>query len=114
MAGPGLQEARLSELHARALRLGDALRAVWSVPMPVAIDPPTRAHAALARLTAATQLMETISWLLVRHAGGTTVTQWHAGSAPAPRGLTGERATVAAAIDALYAQVVAIDRGSEA
>lgn len=107
-----LQGARLTELHTEALRLGDAMRAALARPVNVEGNAATRAHAAMARITAATQLMETISWLLVRHAGGSTPTRWHAGR-HAPRGLTGERAMVAAAIDRLYARIVAIDQGSE-
>ncbi|TRW15106.1 hypothetical protein [Glacieibacterium frigidum] len=109
----GLQEARLAELHTRALRLRDAWSAAWSGLVPVPGDAPTRAHAALARLAASTQLMEAISWLLVRHAGDATPTRRHAG-AHAPRGLTGERATVAAAIDRLYGEILALDAGHEA
>lgn len=112
MAVSGVQEARLAALHTRALRLRDALQAAWSGPVPVPGDAATRAQAAHARLTAATQLMETISWLLVRHAGDVTPRRWHAGTRP-PRGLTGERATVAVAIDRLYAEVLAIDAGHE-
>lgn len=105
-----LQEGRLMELHAEALHLGDAMRAAFAQPARVHGDAALRASAAMARLNAATQLMEAISWLLVRHAGGTAPTCWHVGASRG-HGLTGDRATVAARIDNLYARIIAIDAG---
>ena len=110
MAETTLQGADLDSLHLAALSLRDAARVAFATPEPAA-RPATRAHAELARLTAATQLNEVISWLLVRHAGRALSLCWHVGGAQASRGLTGERAKVAAAIDRLYARIIAIDAG---
>lgn len=101
-------------MHARALRLGDTLRTVWPGNAPLAGDAPVRAQTAMTRLAAATQLMETISWLLIRHAGDARPSRWHAGRCTVPRCVTGERATVAAAIDRLYAEIIAIDESPAA
>ena len=112
MARSALQGAYLDSLHAAALGLRDAARAAFATA-EAAADPATRARHELARLNAATQLNEMISWLLVRHASRALPLRWHVGSAPGSRGLTGDRATVAAAIDRLYARIIAIDAGDE-
>ena len=110
MAQTALQGADLDSLHAAALRLRDAARVAFANPEPAA-DPVTRARHELARLDAATQLNEMISWLLVRHAGRALPLRWHVGSTRSAYGLTGERAIVAAAINRLYARIIAIDAG---
>jgi hypothetical protein len=112
VADVGLQGARLVELHATALDLRDAMNAAFAQPSRVHGDAETRARAAMARLTAATQMMEIMSWLLVRHAGSDLQMRWHT-QLQAPRGLSGQRATVAAAIDRLYAELVAINAGPD-